>query len=345
MFNNLDLDEEEREELKEKFFEILEKESFAEFYAFAESKLYRKIEVLSTEGKWQKYDKGTDPFILEKDLENQGTGWCTASGSAPDHLDGGDFYVYYIYSPEELERKEKGEKVEPTKPAIAIRMLNGQVYEVRGIEANQNLSPELVDIAAEKYRTLPGGDKFEKKREDMKRLTEIYNRFKSDDGESLKEDVELSPEEVEFLYELKGRKIEGFGNQKDSRIDKILEIRDKRQDLEKIYGEGAVALSPEEINENTRYYYGDLDEDYLDILKNKIRNPFEMSGNLNLVNLQIVEGLTLPQRIGGHLILENLTTAKDLILSQTVGGYLNLSGLITAKDLILPQTVSASLRL
>lgn len=47
------------------------------------------------EGEWRKYDQGSVPAILERDLQGKGTGWCTATGRAPQQLKDGDFHVYY----------------------------------------------------------------------------------------------------------------------------------------------------------------------------------------------------------------------------------------------------------
>ncbi len=333
------------EEKRKEFLKRLESQSFEKLYAYAKSELYKDIEVLTTDGKWRKFEKNSDPNILEEALQNKRTGWCTASGSAPTHIEGGDFYVYNTYTKEELEDKENGKSVEPTQPVIAIRMLNGEVYEVRGTEKNQNIYPEFVDIARDMYRTLPGGDKFEKKHDDMNKLTEIYKKFhKNEEGDVLNPKEELTKEDITFIYELEDN-IEGFGYQKDSRIAEIRSWRDKIGDLEKIYGKGAVAERPENINENTRYYGGNLDISHLDILKNVIVNPFNLGGSLDLRSLQLAEGLNLPERVGGDLYLESLQSAEGINLPKSVGGSLDLRSLESAEGLNLPKSVGGYLSL
>ena len=117
-------------------------------------------------------------------------------------------------------------------PRIAIRMENGTVAEVRGIESHQNLEGNMLDIAQEKLSQLPGGDSYFTKVENMKRLTEIDERFKASG--------ELTPEDIVFLR-FSGP-IEGFGNNEDPRIDEILQARavDAGTDIEAVLGSGVI---------------------------------------------------------------------------------------------------------
>ena len=82
------------EALIEPFRAALESKSFSALYAVALVECNQTVDRSRIEGKWRKYDQGSDPAILVKHLEGKGTGWCTASGSAPAHLNGGDFHVY-----------------------------------------------------------------------------------------------------------------------------------------------------------------------------------------------------------------------------------------------------------
>ena len=288
-----ELEDEQKEELLKK----LEKESFSDLYAFAQVEVYKDIEHLTTDGVWKMFEKDSDPDVLVDTL-GTGTGWCTATGSAPTHLEGGDFYVYYTYTKEELEKLENNEEVEPTQPGIAIRMLNGQVYEVKGTEPGQNLSPELIDIAAEKYNNLPGGDKFEKKREDMNRVTSIYSKFEEDEEGNFISDssIELSKEDLRFLYEIDSP-IEEFGHSRDPRIGKLIQGRDKRLDLSEIfdYLPEQISLNKEEaLSGDIIFHYGDLDLD----------------------NLTSAEGLILPEAMNGDLGLSGLISAEKQMLRE-----------------------------
>ena len=253
-----ELTEEQRKILDQK----LASRSFADLYAFAQIEVHKDIETVTTEGVWRTFPKDSDPSILEDTLKNKGTGWCTATGSAPGHLKGGDFYAYYTYTPEEYAQKEKGEEVTPSQPVIAIRMRNGKVYEVRGTEPDQNISPEFVDIAAQMYQSLPGGDKFEKKRDDMQHLTNIYTKYKQDENGDIipNQDISLSKEDLAFLYEIHSL-IEGFGYKQDPRIEQLYQVRNRKQDLIKLFADNdpqKVAHAPEDITDNTTIFIGDL---------------------------------------------------------------------------------------
>ncbi|MDD4027052.1 MAG: hypothetical protein PHO75_02570 [Candidatus Shapirobacteria bacterium] len=184
---------------------VLDIARFDKIYAFAIDKVTSasKENKEKTEGEWTKFNQGDDPTALVESLQGHGTGWCTAGeGVARSQLNGGDFYVYYT----------KDEKGLNTIPRIAIRMQNGKVAEVRGIEKNQNLEGNMTDIAKEKYQQLPGGEKFDKKDHDMNLLTLIDNKVNNN--------IDLSENDVIFIYELRD-KIEGFGYRIDPRIKEI----------------------------------------------------------------------------------------------------------------------------
>ena len=80
-------------------------------------------------------------------MQGHGTGWCTAGESTANmQLQGGDFYVYYT-------RDEDGKD---TVPRVAVRMQEGTVAEVRGVNAAQELEPVMADITSERLQDLPG---------------------------------------------------------------------------------------------------------------------------------------------------------------------------------------------
>lgn len=232
----------------DKLQKLLQGANFGKLYAHAvlevtpASKELRK----QTEGSWTKYDQTTDPEVAKKlagSLQGHGTGWCTAGEStASSQLQDGDFYVYYT-------RDEAGKD---TIPRVAIRMQGGAVAEVRGIEASQELEPELADITSDRLRDLPGGEVYVKNAEDMKRLTGIDNKRKQ--GEP------LVVQDLIFLYEI-DNKIEGFGYQKDPRIAEIRQVRNAVEDMSTIFDlqPDQIARSAQEIDENTRAYIGKLE--------------------------------------------------------------------------------------
>lgn len=287
--------------------QLLQKKDFAGLYAFSQLETSGASNRESLEGEWKVFEQNSEPEILVETLEHKGTGWCTASGSAPAHLKGGDFHVYYT----------KGDSGVYSEPRVAIRMENGVVREVRGVEHKQNLEPALVEIAQERYTSLPGGDKFEKKSEDMARVTEIVKRTeKSGD---------LNTEDLRFLYELDG-KIEGFGYQRDLRLDELLKNRDTKEDLVSLFNcrFDQIAKTYDEALSGDIVYYG---------------------GTIGLSGRISAEGLTFPKQIGGHLYLNGLTSTEGLILPEYIGGRLGLDGLRSAKGLVLPAYIGGHLAL
>ena len=237
------LAEEDQQELQK----LLQQENFGKLYAWAIEKATpaSKEALITTQGKWVKYDKGSDHMPLVKSLQGHGTNWCTAGEStAQAQLEGGDFYVYY----------SRDEKSRLTIPRVAIRMQGNQIAEVRGIAEEQNLDPQITGIVQKKLKEFPDGPKYEKKNRDMQFLTEIENKTK--------ENQPLTKDELLFLYETES-KIEGFGYQRDPRIKELRDQRNPDQDISVIFEctKEQIAHNPGEINENTKAYVGKLEPD------------------------------------------------------------------------------------
>ena len=252
--------------------------SFSALYAVALVECNQSIDRSRLEGEWRKYDQGSDHTRLQRDLSGKATGWCTATGSAASHIQGGDFYVYYT----------KDATGEFAIPRVAIRMENERIAEIRGIAPGQELEPEFVDVVEEKGQTLPGYERFKKASADMKRLTGIDKRcFRRDDEGNIEETLVPNPpltkEELRFLYEVESQ-ISSFGYQRDPRINQIQGARpDKRQDYATMYDLdiAQVATDKAEIRKDTRVYFGDLSGEDYKILE-KHRAPLVICGNVNL---------------------------------------------------------------
>ena len=302
-------------------------------YVIKQSMLKDKLQSNTTSGKWVKYEQGSDYNILRDSLQGYYTGWCTAAGEnfAKSQLAGGDFYVYYSFD-------NNGEaKI----PRIAIRMDGkNKIGEIRGIADRQNMEPEMMPILEEKLKEFPDRDKYLKKEHDMKLLTLIDKKVNNN--------IELTLDELKFLYEIDS-KIEGFGYEKDPRINEIKNKRNIKKDCALVFDvkEEEVALSQEEWEENQNkfkifvsdlYLYGLTSADGLVL-------PQSVVGNLFLDNLTSAEGLVLPQSVGGDLNLRSLDSAVGLVLPQSVGGNLFLDNLTSADGLVLPQNVGGNLDL
>jgi hypothetical protein len=223
------------------------------------SKIENREEI---KGKWVKYSQGNskDAEILYKSLESKGTGWCTAGMStAQAQVESGDFYVYYT---------EVGG--EATQPRIAIRM-NGQneIGEVRGILEHQNLEQQMSPVLEEKLKSFgPEADKYKKKSADMKYLTDIDNKVNK--GEILTKDDLL------FLYEVNSG-IEGFGYEKDPRIEEIRSKRNLQEDLVIIFEcePSQIALKKEDIKPNAVAYIGEWTPEVMNLLPETTKHIYE----------------------------------------------------------------------
>ena len=308
-------------------------ESFKKLYIYylinLDSKIMNNDE---TEGIWIKYDMGSDYMPLWESLQGKNTGWCTAGKeTAKNQLMCGDFYVYYT----------KDENGEYKNPRIAIRMDGtNKIAEVRGISKNQNLESNMELITDKKLEEFPDKDKYKKKVHDMKRLTLTEEKQKNNQ--------DLSLDDLKFLYEVDS-KIEGFGYQKDPRIEEIISKRDKRKDIACTYSinEDEIAFSKKEWKENKdriKVYYGDLDLSRLKSAEGLIL-PNIITGKLNLESLKSAKNVKLPDTVNGGLNLGSLKSAEGLVLPNTINGYLNLKSLTSVKGLVLPDTITGGLYL
>ena len=99
-----------------------------------------------------------------------------------------------------------------TIPRACIRSYDYEIQEVRGIDKDQNMEYELIEIVDKKLDEYPDKYEYKKKIKDMKKVTEIYNKFKKQE--------QLTKEEFYFIYEI-DREIMGFGWDLDPRIDEI----------------------------------------------------------------------------------------------------------------------------
>ena len=285
----------------------------------------------STDGKWIKYEQGSDYNILRNSLQGYYTGWCTAAGEnfAKDQLAGGDFYVYYSLD------KNGEAKV----PRIAIRMDGkDKIGEIRGIADNQNMEPEMMSILEEKLKEFPDRDKYLKKENDMKLLTLIDKK--------VNDNIDLTLEELKFLYEIDGQII-GFGYGKDPRIEEIKRKRNERRDYSLIFNvkEEEVALSQKEWLNNPKKFKalpGNIDLGSLTSADGLVL-PQHVGGNIYLSSLASADGLVLPESIGGGIDLRSLTSADGLVLPESIGGGMDLRHLTSADGLVLPQHVGGNI--
>ena len=230
----------------QEFEKLIAGENFTKLYAWAIEKVTpaSEEELAATHGKWIKYDQNSDPTPLVQSLQGHGTGWCTAGEStARIHLQGGNFYVYYS-----LDKDGK-----PTTPRAAIRMEGTRIAEVRGIAAEQNLDAGAIAVVEEKLKEFPDGPSYQKRVSDMRKLTNIEN--------VLNQGQDLTGEDLAFLYEIDAS-IEGFGFDKDPRIEEIRSQRKAEKDMPIVFGctPDQIAHNIKEIRKGyTKAYVGPLE--------------------------------------------------------------------------------------
>ena len=308
-------------------------------YVIKQSFLKGEHQSNSDDGKWIKYEQGSDYNILRNSLQGYYTGWCTAAGEnfAKSQLTGGDFYVYYSLD------KNGEAKV----PRIAIRMDGkDKIGEIRGIADNQNMEPEMMTILEEKLKEFPDKDKYLKKEHDMKLLTLIDKKVNNN--------IELTLDELKFLYEL-DNKIEGFGYEKDPRIGEIKSKRNKRRDYSLIFNvkEEEVALSREEYNNSSGKFNVLVDDFDLNYIIWNDHIPTSSDSSISMLLDFILDfnfltnndGIILPQYIVGNLYLNELANANKLVFPKFISGSLSLSHLTNAKEVVLPQYIGGDLYL
>lgn len=271
---------------------LIKAKDFPKLYAFAQIETAGNLNRESIEGQWRRYNKASDYHVLEGDLKGKGTGWCTAE-SAQGQLQGGDFYVYY----------SKGADGRYTEPRVAIRMESDHVAEVRGVNPRQELEPGLLNIAQTQYHQLPGGEAFDKKTNDMRRITTL-TKIQVDGQQFTKEDLI-------FLYEINGT-IEGFGYEKDPRIAQLRKQRIPEEDMSIIFScrRGQIARSMGKIRHDTKAYVGKLTPGIFNVLPQQIEHIY----------VSFPEG-----RIRKESLLIGGKTAKQLEASLT-GQGIRISG-------------------
>jgi len=324
-----------QEDTNPEFQKLLQGANFGKLYAWAIEKVTpaEQNELLNTEGEWIKYNKGSDYMPLVESLQGHGTGWCIASDSTAEHYLGmGDHYIYYSYD----------QDGNPTIPRSTIRMEDNKIAEIRGIAYEQNLDPYIGDVVDTKMDKFPDGEQYKKKAADMKRLTEVDNRFQASQ--------ELTKDDLRFIYEMDG-KIEGFGYDDDPRIAVMLLGRNSKADLSLVTGlsEEQISVTQEEaMSDGIMFHYGDLNLFLVKSVVDKqdpLKLPETIHGNLDLSDLTYVDGFELPKTITGDISLRKLKTIFDLKFPETLGGGIDLHSLTSIEGLELPDSVGGDLDL
>jgi hypothetical protein len=316
--------------------------NFTKLYkqAIDEVKLRTKETLNTTAGEWIKYDMvgGHNDYNDDYDAEGiskqaydlsgstGGTGWCIGDspGMAQRYLEGGDFYVYYT----------KDSSGEYTAPRLAIGM-NGTgesakfTAEVRGVQdgtdGDQGVEPEFLDILKSKMHEINPEDAkyYDKKIENMQRLTDVYARFK--------DNQELTEEDLVFIYQIEDDIVSFAQGGSDPRLKAILEYRDFNEDLQYIYGKTEPTEIVQAMLEHGDYWFLAVNVDFFDTLDhNQIAQQLLAAGEgwavvEHLNNFQGLDHNQIAQQLlaagEGYAVAENLykfqgldnTTAQQLL--------------------------------
>ena len=301
----------------------------------------------NTDGVWIKYEQGDNYKPLWKSLQGKNTGWCTAGEeTVRTQLSNGDFYVYYT-------KDQNGEYKEPR---LAIRM-DGKykIGEIRGVGKNQNIEGCMIPIITKKLDEFPDKEQYLKKIHNMELLTKIDHK--------VKDNLDLTKEELAFLYEVNS-KIEGFGYERDPRIEEIKEKRNQKKDYALIFDckEENIGTSISDFDDENKKivcYLGDLiyngetvppsfrylkyicgDADFNSLKSARgLENLQTISKNAWFISLTNAEGLEHLQTIGRDAYFDALESAEGLKNLQSIGENAWFDSLINAKGLENLQTI------
>ncbi|OGG62220.1 hypothetical protein A3C19_03045 [Candidatus Kaiserbacteria bacterium RIFCSPHIGHO2_02_FULL_54_22] len=245
---------------QEKFKQYLEQENFAKLYAWAMESFNPIPEELLpiTDGEWVLYPKGSNVDEVVKKLKGKGTGLCIAGkGAAHRYLNSGDLHIFF----------SNDEEGNPSFPRVAIHVEDGQITEMRGIAYKQNIDPYITDVVSAKLPQFQNGSEYEKKSEDMKKLTEIENK--------VKERTPLSKDELIFLYEIEAP-IRYFGMRRDPRIAELRDARDTEADMTVLFecAPEDIAHSVSEMRDTTKAYVGELESGIFDALPKTVEHIY-----------------------------------------------------------------------
>lgn len=253
---------------------MLEQANFGKLYAreLQNCGAHKKENLEKSEGKWVTFPQGSDHMKLVEAIQGQGTGWCTAAEeTAKMQLKAGDFHVFFT----------KDEEGNETVPRLGIRMEGDKIAEARGIGKDQAVEVLMQDEMETELHKYKGADEFLKKSADMKLLTEIEKKTLAGD--------ELDPDELRFLYEIDAY-IDSFAQGKDPRVDEIRDSRNSRKDIERIYEGKHVALSLEEIREDTEAAYLKFDDYSENCTPRKYKAEMILANAFNRIEEKMARG-------------------------------------------------------
>lgn len=289
-----------------------------------------KDKYMCEEGKWITYTNESDPKKLLEDLFKYNSTWAIEYSSIiKNHrLNKGNIYIYYT--------KDKENKY--TNPRLSILTKNGEISKISGAAPYGNIESEMEIILEKKIDEFPYNEEYKRRIKELQNFTKIYSKWAN------KED--LNKNDLKFLYEIE-HKINFIGYKNDDRINEIINTRDIKKDLSKIFDCDIeqISLTREEaLKGDIIAHFGNLDLNDLDDITD-IKLPKYILGNLYLNNLKNLKNNILPSYVLYDIDLGNIKSAEDIIFPEYVGGSLYLNSMETFKNIMLPTIVGRYLSL
>lgn len=269
----------------------------------------------SFDGIWKSYPKGSDISELQNAVNKNVTYWCIEDPTVMEEYNSSnDFEVYYT----------KDEDGEYSIPKVAVVVNDGKVKEVRGVfDPHENIDGFLVPVVFDKLSTLDCDSSFYKRLDNVKKLNIIENKHLND--------IELSKDELKFLYEIDGRVLTlGRDTGSEFRINNIKRARDKKSDFAFLFDceRDQVAVDFDELlnsDNNIVLYLGDFVFEREELPK--FSCPKYILGNLECPYISNANGFENLEVVRGDVSCYYLVDANGFSGLREVYGNLVLSNL------------------
>ncbi len=163
-------------------------------------------------GKWIEYLPGEEEKLAEA---AEGTGWCVADpGTGGKYLESENQDSKAKFLLLHLVDSETGQMADNGCASIRLDARTGEVAEISGLGASQDLEPALLPIVEEKVKSLPGGEKYLEAFADKRKLIELDRKMQQ--GEALNQD------DIDMIFETK-RDLHSLSSFTDPRINELRE--------------------------------------------------------------------------------------------------------------------------
>lgn len=289
-----------------------------------------KDKYVCEEGKWITYTNESDSKKLLEDLFEHNSFWAIENSSIIKNHEFNKEKIYIYYT------KDKDNRY--TCPRISIITKNGEISRISGAAPYGNIESEMEMILEKKIDEFPYNEEYKKIIKELQNFTKIYSKWANKEV--------LNKNDLRFLYEI-DHKINFIGYKDDDRKNEIINTRDIKKDLSKIFDCDIeqISLTREEtLKGDIIAHFGNLDLSDLDDITD-IKLPKYILGNLYLSNLKSLKNNILPSYVLYDIDLGNIKSAENIIFPEYVGGSLYLNSMESFKNIKLPTVVGRYLGL